>query len=192
MIYPDNPHKVKNGIRELGAVDIKPIRNLLLSMKTSLWQSSKNNNLNTDKKSIILNYTSKIKLKITDRSTDPVEIQYSPVWDAWKLTIVPILDEIVKCYAYERYHFPMITFAKLSSNSPIIPHTDGPMSQFAPHKIHVPIQTNDDTFFFIGDNRWHLKEGMAYEVDNITKHAAINAGHKDRIHLIFECMFGEE
>ena len=55
-----------------------------------------------------------------------------------------------------------------------------------PHKIHVPVQTNEGAFLHLGNSAFHLQEGQAYEVNNNIPHYAENNGTEDRIHLIFE------
>lgn len=71
-------------------------------------------------------------------------------------------------------------------------HLDGAGSNLLTHKIHIPIQTHDKVRFFIKDNAYHLREGYAYEVNNIVTYAGENLGTSERIHLIFEVFEGSE
>ena len=68
----------------------------------------------------------------------------------------------------------------------IHPHVDANPAALWPHKIHVPITTNEKVTFFIGDEGHKLEVGKAYEVNNLGMHAVTNEGESDRIHLIFE------
>ena len=68
----------------------------------------------------------------------------------------------------------------------IKPHRDANPAAKWPHKIHVPIQTNDQVAFLVGDTEYHFPEGEAVEVNNMGVHAVRNGGDSDRIHLIFE------
>ena len=55
-----------------------------------------------------------------------------------------------------------------------------------PHKIHVPILTNQNVSFYVDGVRYQFAEGEAVEVNNMGLHAVENRGLTDRIHLIFE------
>ena len=173
-------------------MDVEAIQQLLATCSPSDWESHDDESVNPNKKGVILRKASHINLKFTNRNSEPFSIHFSPLWETWKSVIQPLLDKIVEVYGYDQGYFPIIMFAKLPPKSPIIPHSDGNMNYYAPHKIHVPITTNDQTFFFVNKQRYAFEVGKVYEVDNISEHAAINGGTSDRIHLIFEYMFGEE
>lgn len=53
-------------------------------------------------------------------------------------------------------------------------------------KVHIPIQTNDQSYFVFGDSKYNLQEGKAYIVNTTNQHGTINQGDTDRIHLIFK------
>jgi hypothetical protein len=55
-----------------------------------------------------------------------------------------------------------------------------------PHKIHIPVENNGDSYFFLEGKKFSLLEGDAHEVNNSLKHSVVNNGETDRIHLIFE------
>jgi len=192
MHYPDNPNKVQHGIRSLGKVDLSTIHELLATFPSDQWETKDSASPNPNKKGIFLRNTSHITLKFTAKNHSPYRIHYAPLWEKWSPVLLPFLEELVKPYGYEKGYFPIIMFAKLPPKCPIIPHKDGKMRFFAPHKIHLPITTNTATFFFINKERYHFEVGNTYEVDNIANHGAINGGETDRIHLIFEYMFGKE
>jgi aspartyl/asparaginyl beta-hydroxylase (cupin superfamily) len=66
------------------------------------------------------------------------------------------------------------------------PHRDENPAAKWPHKIHVPLQTNDGVTFYVDGVGYRLEEGEAVEVNNMGVHAVENRGDTDRIHLIFE------
>ncbi len=76
--------------------------------------------------------------------------------------------------------------AKLAAGSYIDEHTDGAGSNLLAHKIHIPLQTNNDTTMTVNGQTKHLQKGHAYEVNNIVPHSVENNGKTDRIHLVFE------
>ena len=65
-------------------------------------------------------------------------------------------------------------------------HRDANAAAKWPHKIHVPLLTNDKVTFYVDGIGYHLPEGEAVEVNNMGVHAVKNDGDTDRIHLIFE------
>jgi hypothetical protein len=76
--------------------------------------------------------------------------------------------------------------AKLSSKKFIGTHTDGDDSGSIPDKMHILIETNDSSYFFLEGKRLNPLEGDADEVNNSLMHSVVNSGETDRIHLIFE------
>ena len=192
MKYPNNEKKIRGGIVELGSQEINPIQKLLRDLPQTVWESHLDPTPNPNKKGVILRKTSHVTFKFTKRRNGVFKIHFSPLWECWKPILMPILENTVRVYGYDQGHFPIIMLAKLPPKCPIIPHSDGTMDYYAPHKIHIPIETNDKAYFFINKQRYHFEEGCAYEVDNIAEHGVLNAGETDRVHLIFEYMFGEE
>ena len=67
-------------------------------------------------------------------------------------------------------------------NTVIQQHTDN--TEFV--KVHIPIQTNDQSYFVFGDSKYNLQEGKAYLINTTNQHGTINQGDTDRIHLIFK------
>jgi aspartyl/asparaginyl beta-hydroxylase (cupin superfamily) len=76
--------------------------------------------------------------------------------------------------------------ARMAPGGVIHPHRDANPAAKWPHKIHVPLTTNDKTVFFVKDKAYHFPVGHAVEVNNMDSHAVRNDGDSDRIHLIFE------
>lgn len=76
--------------------------------------------------------------------------------------------------------------ARMAPGGVIHPHRDTNSAAKWPHKIHVPIITNDPVTFFVDGVGHRFAEGEAGEVKNMATHAVTNHGPADRIHLIFE------
>ena len=76
--------------------------------------------------------------------------------------------------------------ARMAPGGEIKPHRDANPAAKWPHKIHVPLLTNDKVTFYIEGTGYHMPEGEAAEVNNMGVHAVKNDGDTDRIHLIFE------
>ena len=115
-----------------------------------------------------------------------------PAWDHWKATLLPAMEAVTAPYGYARGYYPRVMLARLPAGKFVGPHKDGKDWAVHPHKIHIPIQTNDQSFFFLEKERFHFEVGKGYEVNNGLQHRVVNGGTTDRIHLIFEYMNWEE
>ena len=105
---------------------------------------------------------------------------------AWREQLQPVLAQATRAYGYARGTFPRVMLARMAPGGIIRPHVDANVAASWPHKIHVPILTNDQVAFLVGDTEYHFPEGEAVEVNNMGMHAVRNDGASDRIHLIFE------
>ena len=52
-------------------------------------------------------------------------------------------------------------------------------------RIHIPLKTNEDAYFYTSGSFHHMQAGFAYVIDPSEKHGVVNLGIDDRIHLIF-------
>lgn len=52
-------------------------------------------------------------------------------------------------------------------------------------RLHIPIITNPDSFMIIDDQICRFPFGKAYIANTLLPHTAVNAGKKDRTHLVF-------
>jgi aspartyl/asparaginyl beta-hydroxylase (cupin superfamily) len=98
----------------------------------------------------------------------------------------PVLAEATAGYGYARGAFPRVMLARMAPGGVIHPHRDQNQAAKWPHKIHVPLTTNEQVTFYVDGAGYHLGEGEAVEVNNMGVHAVENRGATDRIHLIFE------
>ncbi len=79
-----------------------------------------------------------------------------------------------------------INLVKMDAYSIIERHTDSGTSLEKSRRFHVPIVTNSDVIFHVGEVALNMKEGNCYEIDNQLPHEVINISNMDRIHLIFD------
>lgn len=77
-----------------------------------------------------------------------------------------------------------IQFAWLGAGSTIAPHRDTSVTLIYSHRVHVPIETNDQVVFECGDESVNMREGEIWTFDNTLRHAVYNRGESPRIHLI--------
>ena len=77
----------------------------------------------------------------------------------------------------------------LPANSKIPPHIDTGESLSKCRRIHIPIITNSEVYFTVGNERKNLKTGELWEINNAKKiHFVENNSNNDRVHLIIDWM----
>jgi len=98
------------------------------------------------------------------------------------------LENIIKSNTGENGKIMRALLVKLTSGKSIRPHVDTVgFSLVIGRRIHIPIQTNNNCFFTVGDDRRNLKLGELWEINNDKKmHSVENFGDSDRIHLIVD------
>ena len=176
-----------DSIRELGKVNIEGLINKLNQLSKEDWDTEEDFKANYNKRpKSALNSTQHIILRFSNKQTNPFRYTSYSRWDEFSPILLPILEEVTKSYGYKKGVYTRVMLAKLPPKSFISPHTDGDKMGSIPHKIHIPLQTNEGAFFFVDGIKYQLKKGEAYEVNNAAMHSVANSGDTDRIHLIFE------
>ena len=177
-----NPRKTTS-MRKLGPVDIARLREAVLAIPDAVWDAE-----NADKPNRFeaLDKTRHIVFRFVSNFRDWRDSYDRPLWAQWRGLLEPVLAKAVEPYGYARGAFPRVMLARMAPGGVIKPHRDANPAAKWPHKIHVPLLTNDKVTFFIDNVGYHFAEGEAVEVSNMAVHAVENAGASDRIHLIFE------
>ncbi|MBA3940327.1 MAG: aspartyl beta-hydroxylase [Sphingopyxis sp.] len=180
-MYP-NPRKTTS-IRRLGAVDIAALKAAVDAIPESLWQAE-----NADKPNRFeaLDATAHIVFRFISNMRDWRSDYARPLWGEWEALLAPVLAAATADYGYQNGVFPRVMLARMPAGGVIQPHRDANPAAKWPHKIHVPIRTNDQVLFRIEGQTYHIAEGEAAEVNNMGVHAVNNGGDSPRIHLIFE------
>lgn len=177
-----NPRKTSS-IRRLGTVDIARLREAVLALPESVWDAE---NAGKPNRFAALDATRHIIFRFVSNFTDWRDSYERPLWQEWKELLEPVLAAATADYGYAKGAFPRVMLARMGPGGVIHPHRDENPAAKWPHKIHVPLQTNDDVAFFVDGTSYHFAEGEAVEVNNMGVHAVENRGESDRIHLIFE------
>ncbi len=180
-MYP-NPRKTQS-IRPLGPVDVSALRAAVAAIPEALWDAE---NAGKPNRFEALDSTRHIVFRFVDGVDDWRRSHDRALWAEWQPLLEPVLATAVAPYGYARGAFPRVMLARMRSGGVIRPHRDANPAAKWPHKIHVPLETNDGVTFFTGDTGHHLPIGEAVEVDNMGVHSVTNAGPTDRTHLIFE------
>lgn len=181
VILP-NPRKA-TAVRPLGPVDVDALRAAVADIPESLWNAE-----NADKPNRFeaLDVTRHIVFRFVSNFRDWRGSYDRPLWAEWRALIEPVMAQAVAPYGYARGAFPRVMLARMAAGGIIQPHRDANPAAKWPHKIHVPLETNEAVTFFVEGQPYHLPLGEAAEVNNMGVHAVENLGDTDRIHLIFE------
>lgn len=177
-----NPRKTRT-IRRLGTVDIARLRDAVLGIPEAVWNAEDEDKPN---RFTALDATRHIVFRFVSNFVDWRDSYDRPLWSEWRPLLEPVLEAATAGYGYSHGAFPRVMLARMAPGGIIHPHRDENPAAKWPHKIHVPIQTNDDVTFFVDGVAYHFAEGEAVEVNNMGLHAVTNRGTTDRIHLIFE------
>ena len=180
--------KKEKSVRLLGEVSIDNLLKKVSALSVNDWEKQ---NAIKPNKFDVLDSTQHIVFRFINDFKNHKSYSDRNLWSEWKESIEPILESVADFYGYHKAEFPRIMLAKLPIGGEIKPHIDkSPAAQF-PHKIHVPLQTNEKAFFHLEETSVNMKVGNAYEVNNNVLHWVKNNGKTDRIHLIFECFEAE-
>lgn len=177
-----NPRKTAS-LRPLCKVDVARLREDVLAIPEPIWDFENSGKPNDYR---ALDRTRHILFRFVDSTRDWRRSHDRPLWEAWRERLEPILRQAVAPYGYANGVFPRAMLARMPPGGEIKPHQDTNVAARWPHKIHIPITTNDRVAFWIDGIAYHLPAGEAFEVNNMAVHAVRNDGDSDRIHLIFE------
>jgi hypothetical protein len=182
MMYA-NPRKTAS-VRQLGAVDVAALREAVLAIPEEIWtreNGAKPNRFDA------LDATQHIVFRFVSNFADWRNAANNErLWDAWQPLLAPVLTKATEPYGYADGTYPRIMLARMAPGGVIHPHRDANPAAKWPHKIHLPLTTNEKVTFFVDGVGYHFPAGHAVEVNNMAVHAVKNEGDTDRIHLIFE------
>ena len=117
---------------------------------------------------------------------------YEPdVMDKYDKFLPEIVGMLEDFYGYKFVQLKSFSFIILRAGDEIYPHKDDDAVGYSSdydycHRIHLPLQTNDDVIFTIEGEDRHLKYGELIEIDNLKEHSVVNNGNTDRIHLLID------
>jgi hypothetical protein len=178
-------------VRKIGEYNISSLLENLSNMDSSWWEED--------------NY--RLKKYVVHQHTNSLAIMWDPDcirnnkkgkkhernYDS--LGFDEVLDELRPIYEKEfgKGDFHRVLIARLKPNSKIAPHCDGGIPLMMGRRTHIPIATNKDVVFNLGNDleSFHLEAGSIYELNNAKKHAVKNPTDDYRIHLIIDWLQDE-
>lgn len=178
-----DPIEKPQPIRALGPVDVSRLKAVVEKVSEQVWNAENSAKENAFAE---FHHTRHIVFRFIEGRRDHRVSYDTQAWGAWQGLVRPVLDAIAARYGFSDPDFPKVMLARLAAGHEIDSHIDGADTNRYTHKIHVPLQTNSQAYFDLGDETHVLAEGQAYEVNNLIPHGVRNEGAADRIHLIFE------
>lgn len=105
-----------------------------------------------------------------------------PSSELWQ-EIIPIVKFLEKL---QNGRVGRVILPKLKSKGYILPHVDGGDYLVNSRRYHIPIITNEQVFFSVGNECLNMKEGEIWEINNTMIHGVENLSNQDRIHLMID------
>ena len=160
-----NPRKTSS-IRRLGAVDVAALREAVLAIPESVWEAE-----NADKPNRFeaLDRTTHIVFRFVSSFQDWRDAYDRPLWAQWRALVQPVMAQAVESYGYARGTFPRVMLARMAPGGIIKPHRDANPAAKWPHKIHVPLLTNERVTFHVDGVPYKFAEGEAVEPYGYTR-----------------------
>lgn len=173
---------------ELGSINIDNIKKVVEEHKDTFCHPSWRGPTHKDVKVILLAYENS---EIIPTIYPPNEIVEHNIDIKKKIQFE--LDELKqlgkKYHNYDHFVIARALLTKLLPNGEIPPHRDRVAFILEKgHRIHIPIITNDNVSFSVGDETKNLKEGHVYEINNGRTHSVKNESNEERVHLIIDLL----
>lgn len=177
---------------KLGTFDITALRQAVLALTEDDWNADTSRQQTFD--AHVATQAIRLIFDADYRHTDPtVHADFA----RFQPLIAPLMDHIRDNYLKslrqrriaEKHgpgYFIRIILTRLNPHAAITPHADDGYSLRRCHRIHMPVVTNPDCAFTVGDLTFTMPQGELWEINNRRVHAVRNDGDAGRIHLIFD------
>jgi hypothetical protein len=105
-------------------------------------------------------------------------------WHGFGKLALPVVSELLEHFSEYCSSYQWMLSVVMPGHS-IPAHVDGQASYWKT-RVHVPLTSNDQSFFFVEDRPFNFDPGFAYCVDTTKRHAVTNDGDTPRIHFMFD------
>lgn len=159
---------------------IEKLQNDLVTCETNLWTPHFNTNRYEGKwTSVSLRSQSGLETDIL--SFPDKEYKNTPLLDK-----CPYFKEIMDWFKCEK---EAVRLLRLGPDSEIKEHVDNDTSyEDGFFRIHVPIITNSEVFFYVDNKLVPMKMGECWYANFQLPHSVENKSHEPRIHLTLDCI----
>jgi hypothetical protein len=176
----------------IGEADISHLKRLMHKLTPEYWIG----NATRQRRYEVHQHTQTIALVYDEdfRHTNPTRL---PPLQYFEPTLRPILAQIADHYEKPEYseksggksvlgYFIRASLVRLIAGGEIGQHQDMNFSLAHSHRVHVPIVTNDQVSFSVGNETIRMKEGEILEINNRRMHSVSNRSRNGRVHLILD------
>lgn len=120
---------------------------------------------------------------------DPASLRYphGPTAPTVLLARCPYIQEVIASFKTEVHRARLIA---LKPGSEITPHRDYGSQRYSLLRgyirVHIPIRTHPEVYFFIGGKRIPMTAGSAWYTNVCSRHAVRNSSTVHRVHLVLD------
>ena len=185
-------------LRKIGDIDVSQLARQAAAITDAEWTAD----AFRQKTYEVHKQTQTIRLIMDEdgRHRDPT---YHPSYETYNALLEPIeifirrqFEQTLKAKRLRKKHgrgyFIRMILVKLLANGSIPHHVDQGETLSKSHRMHLPIITNQQNLFSVGDTEMHMKAGELWEINNRREHGVVNSGSEDRIHLIIDYVLAGE
>ena len=126
--------------------------------------------------------TQTIPLVFDKEFVKPIKTKHYKVFET---SLMP-LESLLSTH-YGKGFTARLILTKLKPNGVIPEHRDIGRCFEITHRVHIPLVTNDDVLFTVGEETIIMQSGELWEINNANRlHSVINKSDRDRVHLIID------
>ena len=123
---------------------------------------------------------------IFDETFEFKEKKKSDIFPLFESEILSIQEQL-KSILNQDCEIVSFMLVNLPSKKQVMPHVDWLPFAAKFDRFHIPVLTNDDCIFTVGDESKNLKVGELWEINNDKHiHSVYNGGDTDRVHIIMD------
>ncbi|MEW6981784.1 aspartyl/asparaginyl beta-hydroxylase domain-containing protein [Colwelliaceae bacterium 6471] len=176
---------------DLGEVDIRELTTALNRQPQALWDADEAlkqklaGNRQTQSLFLQVITTEEFVDIIQHRKITQDDVPHYMASEYLQAEVQPILD-------YALSHFPKdgvvlrVQMARMLPGAKIPSHVDACPLLTSCHRLHVPLQTNENIHFTVDNERIVMQAGRLYNLNNRVPHWVENKSDEARIHLIID------
>ena len=167
-----------NNFHRVGEMDITPWLTTLDTVTEMVWRED----YWRQEYFQIHQDTETIPLVFDKYFVEPIKTKH---YEMFEHNLMP-LESLLNTYYGDGYTQRVI-LTKLKSQGTIPEHRDTGQHFHISHRVHLPLITNDQVLFTVGNETITMNAGELWEINNTQRlHSVINKSDRDRVHLIID------
>ena len=166
--------------RLLGKLEVASLRQCVLRQPESAWSEQDFR----QEKFAVHRQTQTIPL-LFDSDFRHFDVTYQPKVAEFDEALQPVIQHVASTFKNRGWAVRCI-LTRLVAGGTISPHTDFGFSLMHCHRVHIPLVTNPEVKFTVGERTIHMQEGELWEINNSYVHKVVNGGTEARVHMILD------